>query len=52
MEKFIYIAFSIPEELCDDLHNYADTLNNELNEHIQKYKNVIKIKMNYIIKEG
>jgi len=42
MEKFIYIAFSIPEQLCDDLHDYTEILNNELNEHIQKYKNVIK----------
>ena len=42
MEKFIYIAFSIPEQLCDDFHDYTEFLNNELNEHIQKYKNVIK----------
>ena len=45
MEKFIYIAFSIPEQLCEDFQNDIDTtdfLNNELKEHIQTYKNQIK----------
>jgi AAA15 family ATPase/GTPase len=45
MENFIYIAFSIPKELCEDFQNDKDTdnfLNNELKEHIQTYKNQIK----------
>jgi hypothetical protein len=44
MEKFIYIDFSLPPQLCDEIEKieYNDYLNSELNEHIQKYKNIIK----------
>ena len=45
MEQYIYIAFSIPKELCDDIiinKPLTELLNNELSEHIQKYKNIIK----------
>jgi hypothetical protein len=46
MENFIYLAFSIPKELCEDFQNDLDKLNdflnNELKEHLQKYKNQIK----------
>ena len=42
MEKFIYIAFSIPQLLCDDFKDFTELLNHELYEHIQKYKNIIK----------
>jgi hypothetical protein len=52
MDKMIYINSSIPEELCQDFELYTksnivdmkinNTLNTELEEHIQKYKNIIK----------
>jgi uncharacterized protein YbgA (DUF1722 family) len=47
MEQYIYIGFSITKELCEDLNETIDKtttefLNNELEEHIQKYKNIIK----------
>jgi hypothetical protein len=44
MKQYIYIAFSIPKELCDeiDIDKSTEFLNSELEEHIQKYKNIIK----------
>ncbi len=43
MENFIYVAFSIPQQLCENFKNdTSEFLNNELKEHIQKYKNQIK----------
>ena len=47
MKQYIYISFSIPKELCHDIHDVIDDdaselLNIELEDHIQKYKNIIK----------
>ena len=44
MKKYIYITFSIPKELCDniDIDKTTELLNTELEDHIQKYKNIIK----------
>jgi hypothetical protein len=49
MKQYIYISFSIPKELCDKIdidnaidHELTELLNNELEEHIQLYKNIIK----------
>jgi hypothetical protein len=48
MEQYIYIRFSIPKELCNDLNDKTinkittEFLNNEFAEHIEIYKNQIK----------
>lgn len=49
MKQYIYISFSIPKELCNEIYidgaiddKSTEFLNNELEDHIQKYKNIIK----------